>query len=136
MEPQARFKVVDSPALQPGEDFFTRSVNGPFIDTVTTIDLHRYTLAQIKSGMRIYVSRDTVKEWAEQLGLLEVRSSNEYQEGYKEGYEDALKEAIGADIRNIADRLGLVADWLDSLASVETDEESAGVYAETTAVDE
>lgn len=136
MEPQARFKVVDSPVLQPGEDFFTRSVNGPFIDTVTTIDLHRYTLAQVKSGMRVYVSRDTVKEWAEQLGLFEVSSSDEYQDGYKEGYEDALKEAIGADIRNIADRLGLVADWLDSLAPVETDEESAGVYAETAAIDE
>ena len=136
MEPQSRFKVVDSPAQQPGSDLFTGSVVGPFIDTQTTIDLHRYTLAQVKTGIRIYVSRDTVREWAQQLGLLDSVEKADYADGYKEGYEDALKESIGADIRNIADRLGLVADWLDSLASVETDEESAGVYAEATAVDE
>jgi hypothetical protein len=123
--------------MQPAEDFFTGSVVGPFIDTVTSIDLHRFTLAQVKSGMRVYVSRATVKEWAEQLGLFEKPGETEdYQDGYKEGYQDALKENIGDSIRDFSDKLGLIADWLGAMASVETDEESAGVHAEATAIDE
>lgn len=137
MDVQSRFKVVDSPALQPASDFFTGTVVGPFIDTVLTIDLHRFNLAQIKTGMRVYVSRDTVREWAEQLGLFEqADATDDYQRGYKDGYEDELKENIGDDLRNIAYKLGPIADWLDSLASVATDEESAGVLAKATAIDE
>lgn len=133
--PQSRFGVVESPALQPAHDFFTRSVVGPFIDTRLSIDLHAYNLAQIKQGMRVYVSRETVREWAEQLGLFEEQSTttDDYQSGYKDGYEDALKEDIGGDLRGIADRLGPIADWLDSLAPVVADEESAEIHAEATA---
>jgi len=123
--------------MQPAEDFFTGSVVGPFIDSMTSIDLHRFTLAQVKSGMRVYVSRATVREWAEQLGLFEKPEETEdYQDGYKEGYQDALKENIGDSVRDFSDRIGVIADWLGSLAPVETDEESAGVYAEATADDE
>lgn len=55
--------ITDAPALSPGCDFFTRSVKGPFVDT--GVDIDSYT-----PNSRIYVSEDTVGEWARMLGWI------------------------------------------------------------------
>ena len=57
-------KIDASPALSPGCDYFTRSVRGPFIDTGVDID-HLTPM-----GDRIYVSEDTVGEWARMFGWI------------------------------------------------------------------
>ena len=57
-------KIDASPALSPGCDYFTRSVRGPFIDT--GVDIDQFT----PMGDRIYVSEDTVGEWARMFGWI------------------------------------------------------------------
>lgn len=57
-------KIDASPALSPGCDYFTRSTRGPFIDT--GVDIDQFT----PMGDRIYVSEDTVGEWARMLGWI------------------------------------------------------------------
>lgn len=57
-------KLDASPALSPGCDYFTRSTRGPFIDTGVDID-HLSPM-----GDRIYVSEDTVGEWARMFGWI------------------------------------------------------------------
>jgi hypothetical protein len=65
MKQHSPYTKVASPALAPGDDYITRSLKGPFIDTGL----------QIKPGQarhgRVYLSHDTVREMAEILGLFD-----------------------------------------------------------------
>lgn len=59
------YTKVAAPALAPGDDYITRSLKGPFIDTGL----------QIKPGQarhgRVYLSIDTIREMAQILGLFD-----------------------------------------------------------------
>lgn len=68
-------KLDASPALSPGCDYFTRSTRGPFIDTGVDID-HLSPM-----GDRIYVSEDTVGEWARMFGWISPTSAETIIDG-------------------------------------------------------
>ena len=53
--------VVDECVLQPGQDYFSGQIIGPFIDTGRDIDF------SAPEG-RIYISRDTILDWAGAFG--------------------------------------------------------------------
>lgn len=59
------YTKVAAPTLAPGDDYITRSLKGPFVDTGL----------QIKPGQarhgRVYLSIDTVREMAQILGLFD-----------------------------------------------------------------
>lgn len=65
MKQHSPYTKVEVPAFAPGDDYITRSVKGPFVDTGL----------QIKPGQarhgRVYLSKDTVREMAEVLGLFD-----------------------------------------------------------------
>ena len=60
----AHNQKLDAYPLAPGCDFFTRSVRTPCIDTGVDVD------ENIPLGTRIYVSQDTVGEWARMFGWI------------------------------------------------------------------
>jgi len=60
----SRWPVIAQPTAGIGADYFTRSNNGPFIDT--GLDVR----SESPKG-RVYLSLDTVREMAENLGLFE-----------------------------------------------------------------
>lgn len=107
-DPNRRFQVVEEPVFAPGADYITKTPNGPFIDTGLFVG--------IGSGReRIYLSKDTIFEMADTLGLFDdVLAHAETR--YQAGYNDAVKENLGGDIRDIADRLGAVVPYLAGLA--------------------
>lgn len=74
MEQHSPYKMVASPSLAPGDDYITRSLKGPFIDTGL----------QIKPGQarhgRVYLSIDTVREMAQILGLFDGLVPKEVEE--------------------------------------------------------
>lgn len=130
--PNARFKLVESPVLSPGEDFITRTIRGPFIDTNTDLGFGQ-------KG-RVYLSVETLREMADVAGLLDTAASTEVREkeAYAQGYADAMKEKLDvrfldafdelvdvfrADTR--PDRVLLVEEREDSAVSVETAAEAA-----------
>ena len=71
------YTKVAAPALAPGDDYITRSLKGPFIDTGL----------QIKPGQarhgRVYLSIDTVREMAQILGLFDGLVPEEEQGDYE-----------------------------------------------------
>jgi len=109
-DPSGRFRIVDNPPLAPAEDFFTKSIVGPFIDTGKTVE---YDQAQRRP--RIYISQETIREMAEDLGLFD-----QYREAiiaaeeksYAIGYAEGVKENFDADLVDVADRLSNIADAL------------------------
>lgn len=88
--------------MAPGVDWVTKSSVGPFIDT--GVDLS--TGGIIDRG-RVYLSKDTIKEMAGQLGLFEELEAK-LEDRYDAGYRDGIKETIGGDIsRSVADLVEL-----------------------------
>lgn len=108
-DPNARFKITDVPALPPGADFITRSINGPFIDT-------GFDVAWGSKG-RMYLTVDTIREMADIAGLLSTDESEKvrYDAAYKEGYADALREKLDDNLRST------LAELIDVLTPVERD---------------
>lgn len=132
--PSGRFVVMAAAEQFPGVDFFTRSPNGPFVDMGQT--LHILHKNDSKSIERVYLSAETVKEIAAALGLFDgyVHESEievpQETDDYLRGYADALKEALGADLLDVRDRLGFVADRLDGLARISAPAESQDAVAD------
>ena len=91
----AHNQIIDAPALSPGCDFFTRSTRGPFIDT--GVDIDNYT-----PDARIYVSEDTVGEWARMLGWI----SPPQAEAYSETLDDLERDYC--DLKDEVERLRAV----------------------------
>lgn len=104
-----RFSVTEAPALQPAYDYITGNAVGPFIDTGKDI---------IGAGGRVlgrlYLSKDTVREMAQELGLLSapVNAQVHLDDAYHRGKLDSLKEELGGDLYNVASHLGR---WLDHI---------------------
>lgn len=105
-----RFAVVEAPNLQPAFDYVTGNAVGPFIDTGKDI---------IGPGGRVmgrlYLSKDTVEEFARELGLLGPQTNSHLIDAaYHRGKVDALKEELGGDLHHVTAVLGR---WLDHLRS-------------------
>lgn len=108
MSESGRFKVVDTPAMMPGECWLTRTTVGPFIDTGLDVPFE-------KRG-RVYIALDILREMAFEAGLFEgLVPSTEVEKAYANGVADATKENIGGELGGIATRVRLIADRLDAL---------------------
>lgn len=108
MSENSRFKVVDTPAMMPGECWITRTSVGPFIDTGTDVPFE-------KRG-RVYISLDVLREMAFEAGLFEgLVPRTEVEAAYANGQADAMKENIGGELGGTAARLRLIADRIDAL---------------------
>lgn len=110
----SRFKAVGSANEEPGVDFFTGTHVGPFIDTGKKVWILRPEIGT-KQYQKVYISIDTLREMAQEAGLLQA-TDVEKDQAYGQGYADAVKEQIGGQILNVADTLGSVADWLADLS--------------------
>ena len=75
MKQHSPYQKVEIAQIAPGDDYITRSLKGPFVDTGL----------QIKPGQarhgRVYLSIDTVREMADILGLFDglVPVDEEYE---------------------------------------------------------
>lgn len=105
----SRFKVTDAPTLAPGTDYVTGTGVGPFIDTGRDIrDQAGRNLG------RLYLSKDTVREMAQELGLLGGPAGATAQmAAYNKGKLDALQEELGGDLYSVTDTL---RRWLEYVA--------------------
>lgn len=94
----SRFKVVDAPVLAPAVDYVTGTAVGPFVDTErNVIDQAGRILG------RIYLSKDTVREMAQELGLIGGHADRSaLDEAYHRGKLDGLQEELGGDIHDIS----------------------------------
>lgn len=103
-----RFKVVEQPDQQPAVDYVTNSSVGPFIDTGRDIKV-----GDRKFG-RIFLSEETVREMALELGIIGNASASEdqIQAAYARGQLDAIREDLGGNLARTAFVLGSVADGL------------------------
>jgi hypothetical protein len=123
-----RFQVVDAPALAPGVDFVTRSTIGPFIDT--RVDL---SIGKIDRG-RVYLSKDTVREMATELGLFdELREQALASETdiYNRGYAEAVQENHADRIRSAALDLADLAGQLLAYAPAAAEAHESTMLAMT-----
>jgi len=108
-----RYAVVEAPDRQPAVDYVTGSGVGPFIDTGRDI-----TFGDRKIG-RIYLSKSTVREMAQEFGLIgQALPEDEKDRIYRRGKQDATKENLHADLRDVVAILRRVADSLDGGAPV------------------
>ena len=99
--------------MAPGNDLVTGSTVGPFIDTAYDVPF----------GLRgrVYLSVETIEEMARVAGLFDSpdkKTKALIEAAYGRGHDNAVRESLGGDLRNIHDRLAVVADWLGSLATV------------------
>lgn len=119
-----RYNRVEVATQMPGVDFITKSPNGPFIDTG-----YRINFGEWKSGSHVYLSIDTIREMAEELGLFgEAKQESVLAQEvawYNRGYGDAVKENIGGELRDIVDRLGNVSDIIAGLDRLVVGQEPA-----------
>lgn len=94
----SRFKVIDAPTLAPAVDYVTGTAVGPFIDTErNVIDQAGRVLG------RIYLSKDTVREMAHELGLVGGHADQAtIDDAYYRGKLDALQEELGGDIHDVS----------------------------------
>lgn len=77
----AHNQKLDAYPLAPGCDFFTRSTRTPCIDTGIDID-------QFTPNSRVYVSEDTVGEWARMLGWISPDQAEELRAEVTEAAAD------------------------------------------------
>lgn len=105
----SRFTVTDAPTHTPGVDYVTGSGVGPFIDTGRDIrDQAGRNLG------RLYLSKDSVREMAQELGLLgSPEGSVALETAYNKGKLDALKEELGGELYSVA---GTLRRWLEHVA--------------------
>ena len=103
MDKLSRFKLVETPALLPGECWFSGTPVGPFIDTGMDVPFE-------KRG-RVYISIDTLREMAFDAGLFEgLVPEEKVQQAYDEGLLVATKENLGGSLDRLADELAGAAD--------------------------
>lgn len=108
MSENSRFKVVETPAMMPGECWITKTSVGPFIDTMTDVPFERRG--------HVYISIDVVREMAFEAGLFEgLVPSAQVEEAYRNGRADAIKENINGDLAGTAAALRSAADRVDAL---------------------
>jgi hypothetical protein len=121
MEQHTRYSLVSAAVQAPGVDMVTKSPNGPLIDTGYNI-----SFMDGRNGARLYLSVETIREMAEIAGLFKIDQPDAVIEHdraiYNRGYADALKENIGGELRDIADRLGFVSERLGDLVPVATED--------------
>lgn len=102
--------VVQEATMYPHKDAITGSHKGPFIDTgiQTVPEFGEF------QGRRIYLSMDTVREMANDLGITgdPAAVSDAHTEGYVEGKLDAAKEELGGNLARVVGDLGVVVDYL------------------------
>lgn len=106
----SRFKVIDAPTLAPAIDYVTGTAVGPFIDTERDIvDQAGRILG------RIYLSKDTVREMAQELGLIGGHADKaSIDEAYHRGKLDSLKEELGGDIHAVSATLGRWLSYINT----------------------
>lgn len=108
MSDNGRFKVVDTPALMPGECWVTRTSVGPFIDTGVDTPFE-------KRG-RVYLSVETIREMAFEAGLFDgLVPGTEVEKAYANGRADAVKENLGGELDGIAAALRGAADRISAV---------------------
>lgn len=97
-EDARRWQMTNAPTLLPAVDMFTRSANGPFLDTGLNLT--------VESKGRVYISVETLREMAEIAGILETKNEEQKKlhdlENYNRGYADGLKEGKELDERLLA----------------------------------
>ena len=108
MSENSRFKLVETPAMAPGECWITRTSVGPFIDTQTDVPFERRG--------RVYLSIDVVREMAFEAGLFEgLTPRHHVDEAYAQGYADAIKENLNGQLADAAAALRSAADRIDAV---------------------
>lgn len=108
MSENSRFKVVETPALMPGECWLTKTSVGPFVDTGVDVPFERRG--------RVYLSVPAVREMAFEAGLFEgLVPAERVEEAYRNGYEDAMKENLNGKLADAAAALRGVADRIDAV---------------------
>ncbi len=108
MSENSRFKLVDTPAMLPGDCWISRTSVGPFIDTGTDVPFERRG--------RVYINVDVLREMAFEAGLFEgLVPSTQVEEAYRNGRADAIKENINGDLAGAAAALRSAADRVDAL---------------------
>lgn len=105
-----RFTVVDNPDKAPGVDYVTGTSVGPFIDTGRDI-----TIGERKFG-RIFLSEDTVREMARELGIISDDNASEgaLSAAYARGQLESVREDLGGNVARAVAVLGSLADGLRS----------------------
>lgn len=97
MKQHKRFNVTESPAKSPGCDFITKSPVGPFVDTGYDVQFE-----EGRRGNRVYLSKDTLRELAEEAGLFEdTNRDKDIEKSYRNGYSDAVKENLSGNIDSL-----------------------------------
>lgn len=108
MSENSRFKLVETPALLPGECWVSRSSVGPFLDTGVDVPFERRG--------RVYLNLDILREMAFEAGLFEgLVPAERVQEAYENGQADAFKENINGDLAGAAAALRSAADRIDAV---------------------
>lgn len=99
----SRFFLVDSPALAPGACWFTKTSDGPFIDTGYDLSKH------VVDRGRVYISISALREMAQVAGLFDekepVSVEMKRKEWYDRGYNDAIKELKTDAVNNFVERV-------------------------------
>ena len=99
----SRFFLVDAPALAPGACWFTKTSDGPFIDTGYDLSKH-----VIDRG-RVYISITALREMAQVAGLFDEKEpisvEMKKKEWYDTGYNDAIKELKTDAVNNFVERV-------------------------------
>lgn len=99
----SRFFLVDAPALAPGSCWFTKTSDGPFIDTGYDLSKH-----VIDRG-RVYISISALREMANVAGLFDekepVSVEMKRKEWYDKGYNDAIKELKTDAVNHFVERV-------------------------------
>lgn len=99
----SRFFLVDAPALAPGSCWFTKTSDGPFIDTGYDLSKH-----VIDRG-RVYISITALREMAQVAGLFDettpVSVEMKKKEWYDRGYNDAIKELKTDAVNHFVERV-------------------------------
>lgn len=117
----SRFTVVTAPTKAPAVDYVTGTAVGPFIDTGRDI--------QDQAGRilgRIYLSKDTIREMAHELGLIGGHADRAtIDDAYHRGKLDGLKEDLSGDIYSISATLGRWLAHLDADPGEGTEREGA-----------
>lgn len=119
--------VVQEATMYPHKDAITGSHKGPFIDTgiQTVPEYGEY------QGRRIYLSLDTVREMANDLGIVGDPEAvkDAHTRGYVEGKLDAVSEDLGGNLARVAGDLGVVVDHLRAIDRARVAAEDAEVAA-------
>lgn len=114
----SRFKVVDAPTLAPAIDYVTGTAVGPFIDTERDIvDQAGRILG------RLYLSKDTVREMAAELGIIGGHADRTaLEDAYHRGKLDGTKEELGGDIFAVSATLGRWLSYINPDSAADSGE--------------